>query len=154
MIPSMSVIKNVYFQILYLNMIRFSIILSCDRQVVLLQEVERWNRLVERMADSLFQLRRALAGKLGIYCLKVLIICKHIMNEVCQLIGLKCNWFLSKLPRAAPFVKTKNHVRSQQTLKKPYIQVFFVLKQYMYNFNDKNIQVPLCIHKSDIQIWS
>ena len=104
MIPSMSVIKNVYFQILYLNMIRFSIILSCDRQVVLLQEVERWNRLVERMADSLFQLRRALAGKLGIYCLKVLIICKHIMNEVCQLIGLKCNWFLSKLPRAAPFV--------------------------------------------------
>ena len=68
-------------------MIRFSIILSCDRQVVLLQEVERWNRLVERMADSLFQLRRALAGKLGTFLLKALIICKHIMNEVCQLIG-------------------------------------------------------------------
>lgn len=84
---SYDVTKNVYFQILYLNMIRFSIILSCDRQVVLLQEVERWNRLVERMADSLFQLRRALAGKLGTFLLKALIICKHIMNEVCQLIG-------------------------------------------------------------------
>jgi dynein heavy chain len=34
-------------------------------QVVLLQEIERFNRLLENMGNSLFQLRRALAGEIG-----------------------------------------------------------------------------------------
>jgi dynein heavy chain len=46
-----------------LPVLRKSIGIPTPVQVVLLQEVERWNRLVVRMKDSLFQLRRALAGK-------------------------------------------------------------------------------------------
>ncbi|XP_073386148.1 dynein-1-alpha heavy chain, flagellar inner arm I1 complex isoform X3 [Physcomitrium patens] len=34
-------------------------------QVVLLQEVERWNRLVDTMGNSLFHLQRALGGEIG-----------------------------------------------------------------------------------------
>jgi dynein heavy chain len=34
-------------------------------QVVLLQELERWNNLVKRMAGSLSELQRALVGEIG-----------------------------------------------------------------------------------------
>jgi dynein heavy chain len=34
-------------------------------QVVLLQELERWNNLVKRMASSLADLQKALVGEIG-----------------------------------------------------------------------------------------
>lgn len=45
----------------------------------------------------------------------------------------------------APFIKTKNHVHSQCTLKTPFIQVTCCkIKQYMYIFNDRNTSDNMC----------
>ena len=43
-------------------------------QVVLLQELERWNNLVKRMASSLADLQRALVGKSHIIMIIIIII--------------------------------------------------------------------------------
>ena len=48
-----------------INMLKKAIGTPKPTQIVLLQELERWNALVDKMSDSLIDLRRALKGEIG-----------------------------------------------------------------------------------------